>query len=166
MVGRRDSRPCGPRQCTGLTMIGDWEGPPAITLDHTNPLPPYEQIRRQIVAWIAARRLSAGTPLPSVRQLAGDLDVAPNTVVRAYEELEHAGWITSVPRKGFQVAVVSAELSEQARVERVRAAVADLLNLALQLGLDVAVVRAEFERQAQDIEALRAAQDADKRQRP
>jgi GntR family transcriptional regulator len=147
-------------------MITNSWWPPAITLDHANPLPPYEQIRRQIVAWIAARRLPAGTPLPSVRQLAGDLDVAPNTVVRAYEELERAGWISSVPRKGFQVASVPAAIGEQERLERVRAAVADLLNLALQLRLDVAMVRAEFERQAQDIEALRAMQDAENSQQP
>jgi GntR family transcriptional regulator len=140
-------------------MIGNPVWPPAITLDHTNPLPPYEQIRRQIAAWIAAKRLTAGTPLPSVRQLAGDLDVAPNTVVRVYEELERAGWIVSLPRKGFQVASVPATLGKKERLERVRIAVADLLNLALHLGLDVATARAEFERQAQDIEVLCAAQD-------
>ena len=133
-------------------MIGNPAWPPVITLDHKNPLPPYEQIRRQIVTWIAARRLAAGAPLPSVRQLARDLDVAPNTVVRVYEELEREGWIISQPRKGFQVASVPAMLSKRERLERVRVAVADLLNLALQLGLDVATVRAEFEHQAQGIE--------------
>jgi GntR family transcriptional regulator len=137
-------------------MTGNPEWPPAIKLDHTNPLPPYEQIRRQIAAWIAAKRLPAGTPLPSVRQLAGDLDVAPNTVVRVYEELERAGWIRSQPRKGFQVAAMPAILGEKERYERVRSGVADLLNLALQLGLEVAAVRVEFERQARGIEVIRA----------
>lgn len=136
-------------------MTSDMERPPAIKLDYKDPLPPYEQIRRQIAAWIAAKRLPAGTPLPSVRQLAGDLDVAPNTVVRVYEELEQAGWIVSAPRKGFRVASVQAVFCKKERLERIRGAVADLLNHALHLGLDMATVRAEFERQAQGIEALR-----------
>jgi GntR family transcriptional regulator len=136
-------------------MIGSQDWPPAIKLDHTNPLPPYEQIRRQLATWIAARRLPAGTPLPSVRQLAGDLDVAPNTVVRVYEELERAGLIISLPRKGFQVASAPKMLRKQERLESVRIAISDLLNLALQLGLEVAAVRGEFERQAKGIEALR-----------
>jgi GntR family transcriptional regulator len=140
-------------------MIDNQEKPPAIRLDHANPLPPYEQIRRQIAAWIAARRLPAGTPLPSVRQLAGDLDVAPNTVVRVYEELERAGWIISLPRKGFQVAFVPAILGDKERLEHIHTAVSDLLNLAFQLGLDIAVVRGEFERQAQKIEAMQVNKD-------
>jgi GntR family transcriptional regulator len=144
-------------------MIGNPEWPPAIKLDNANPLPPYEQIRRQIASWIAARRLPAGTPLPSVRQLADDLDVAPNTVVRVYEELARAGWIISLPRKGFQVASGPAMLKKQERLERVRLAVADLLNLALHLGLDVATVRTELDRQAQDIEVLRALPDTEQR---
>jgi GntR family transcriptional regulator len=126
--------------------------PPTVTLDPGDPLPPYEQIRRQIAAWIAAQRLPAGTPLPSVRQLAGDLDVAPNTVMRAYSELEGDGWIVSASRKGFRVASADAMSGRQERLERVRSAVAELLNLALHMGLDVRKVRAEFERQAQRIE--------------
>jgi GntR family transcriptional regulator len=135
-------------------MIGEKERPPAIKLDYADPLPPYEQIRRQIAAWIAAKRLPAGTPLPSVRQLAGDLDVAPNTVVRVYEELERAGWIVSAPRKGFQVAAITTMLSKKDQREHLRGAVSNLLNHALHLGIAVAAVRAEFERQAHDIEAL------------
>jgi GntR family transcriptional regulator len=136
-------------------MTGNSEQSPAIKLDHKNPLPPYEQIRRQIVAWIAAKRLPSGTPLPSVRQLAGDLDVAPNTIVRVYDELARAGWIISAPRKGFQVASVPAEFSDKERFEQMRIAIAALFDLALQLRLDVATIRAEFERQAQEIELLR-----------
>jgi GntR family transcriptional regulator len=129
------------------------ERAPAITLDYTNPLPAYEQIRRQIASWITAKRLPSGTPLPSVRQLAGDLDVAPNTVVRVYEELERAGWIVSTPRKGFQVASVPALLSRKERLENLRAAVTDLLDHAVHLGFDIEIVRTEFEQQAKKIEA-------------
>jgi GntR family transcriptional regulator len=134
-------------------MSGSAEQKPSIKLDYTNPLPPYEQIRRQIASWIAAKRLHSGTPLPSVRQLAGDLDVAPNTIVRVYEELERAGWIVSTPRKGFQVASVPAMLSRKEQLERLRLVVEELLNYAIYFGLDIEIVRAEFERQAQNIEA-------------
>jgi GntR family transcriptional regulator len=109
--------------------------------------------------------LRRGTPLPSVRQLAGDLDIAPNTVVRVYEELERAGLIISIPRKGFQVASIPAMISKKDRLEHARMAIADLMNLSLQLGLDVATVRADFERQAQGIEALRTIKDTEQKVR-
>jgi DNA-binding transcriptional regulator YhcF (GntR family) len=123
----------------------DWY--PAIVLDPATPLPPYEQIRAQVAAWIASGRLAPGTPLPSVRQLARDLNIAPNTVVRAYEELAHGGWIISAPRKGFVVAVVPATIAEEERRQRLRVAVAYLVSIAWQLGIDAATVHAEIDRQ-------------------
>ena len=60
-----------------------------ITVDSSDPTPPFEQIRRQIVDEIRSGAVPAGSKLPSVRQLAGDLAVAPGTVARAYGELEN-----------------------------------------------------------------------------
>ena len=73
-----------------------------IRVDPADPTPPFEQIRRQLVDEIQTGNLVAGDKLPSVRQLAGDLALAPGTVARAYGELETAGWVES-SRTGTRV---------------------------------------------------------------
>jgi DNA-binding transcriptional regulator YhcF (GntR family) len=83
-----------------------------IQLDRESPVPPFEQIRLQILDQIASGSLVAGTRLPTVRRLALDLDVAPNTVGRAYKELEAAGLITAKRRAGT-VVTVSRDLVRQ-----------------------------------------------------
>jgi DNA-binding transcriptional regulator YhcF (GntR family) len=64
-----------------------------ISVDNTDPTPPFEQIRRQLVDEIRSGTLPQGSKLPSVRQLAGDLSVAAGTVARAYGELESEGLV-------------------------------------------------------------------------
>jgi len=71
-----------------------------ITIDAGSPVPPYEQVRGQLAAQISDRTLAAGTRLPTVRQLATDLGLAPNTVAKAYRELESAGVIETRGRAG------------------------------------------------------------------
>jgi len=66
--------------------------------------PPYAQIRRQIAQQVADGVLVPGTRLPAVRRLAGDLGLAPNTVARAYRELEAAGVVRTAGRNGTLVA--------------------------------------------------------------
>ncbi len=61
-------------------------------------LPIYEQIVAQVIYGVAAGTLEAGTFIPSVRDLAEQLLVHPNTVARAFQELERAGVVT--PRRG------------------------------------------------------------------
>jgi GntR family transcriptional regulator len=74
-----------------------------ISVDLGSPTPPYEQIRLQVSALIAAGGLSAGTRLPSVRSLAADLGLAAGTVARAYKELEQSGLIETRRRNGTVV---------------------------------------------------------------
>ncbi|HOA86729.1 MAG TPA: GntR family transcriptional regulator [Microbacteriaceae bacterium] len=74
-----------------------------ITLDLSDPTPPYEQIRGQLVGLIRSGVLNAGHKLPSIRQLASDLRIAPGTVARAYKELEGAGLIESSRATGTRV---------------------------------------------------------------
>ena len=64
-----------------------------------------DNFKSQIVAGI----LQAGEKLPSVRELAGNLAINPNTIQRAYRELEAAGWIATVPGKGCFVCGVPGE---------------------------------------------------------
>lgn len=75
----------------------------AIRVDPTDPTPPYEQLRRQLADAITVDALPAGTRLPTVRQLAGDLGLANGTVMRAYVELESAGLISMARARGTTV---------------------------------------------------------------
>jgi DNA-binding transcriptional regulator YhcF (GntR family) len=74
-----------------------------ITVDSNVPEPPYEQVREQVRAQVAAGELAPGTKLPTVRRLAGDLGLATNTVARAYRELEALGVIETRGRAGSVV---------------------------------------------------------------
>ena len=72
-------------------------------IDPHAPQPPFEQLRRQLLAEISSQRLPPGSKLPSVRRLAADLGLAPNTVARTYRELESAGVVATRGRNGTVV---------------------------------------------------------------
>lgn len=74
-----------------------------IEIDHSSPVPPYEQLRIVITAMVLRSVLDAGAKLPSIRQLAGDLGLAPGTVARAYRELEADGVVCSRGARGTVV---------------------------------------------------------------
>ncbi len=75
----------------------------AVTIDDDSSVPPYEQLRSQLAFQVRAGHLGVGDRLPTVRQLAGDLGLAKNTVVRAYRELEQAGLVVGDGRRGTVV---------------------------------------------------------------
>ncbi len=120
---------------------------PPVVLDPHSFLPPYEQIRSQLVTLIAMGQLTPGAALPSVRQLARDLGVAPNTIVRAYGELKAAGWVTMSLRRGVTVAERPHTLTESERRADLDAAVAQLLAAIRYLGVDAATVHEAIDRQ-------------------
>lgn len=74
-----------------------------ITLDGASPIPPFEQIRSQIADLIRTGHLADSQRLPTVRQLAADLRVAPGTVARAYTALEQQGLIRTRRSRGTTV---------------------------------------------------------------
>lgn len=80
----------------------------SIRVDTGAPVPPFEQIRTQFADLISVGRLREGDRLPPVRQLASDLGLANNTVVRAYRELESAGLVHSRRGSGTRVAAGAA----------------------------------------------------------
>jgi DNA-binding transcriptional regulator YhcF (GntR family) len=102
-----------------------------ITIDHTSPVPPFEQLRSQYAALVASGQLAAGTRLPTVRQSAADLGLAPNTVARAYRELESSGLFETRGRGGT---VVSAQ-GNQARAKAAEAAEA-FVRRVVSLGIE------------------------------
>ncbi|MGH9721539.1 MAG: GntR family transcriptional regulator [Bryobacteraceae bacterium] len=70
-------------------------GPPQFALDGASGVPAYRQIIDQILSAIARGALKGGDQIPTVRQLAVDLAINPNTVVRAYRELEIRGILST-----------------------------------------------------------------------
>lgn len=70
------------------------------TFGATSKTPLYEQIKGQIIGLIASGELPVQCRLPPIRQLAGDLGLAANTVARAYRELEVDGFVRSTGRRG------------------------------------------------------------------
>lgn len=75
-----------------------------IRLDTQSKIPPFEQLRAQISLQVAAGSLRPGQRLPTIRQLAAQLDLSNGTVARAYRELEYAGVIVGQGRRGTFVA--------------------------------------------------------------
>jgi GntR family transcriptional regulator len=88
-----------------------------LIVDQTAESPPYRQIVEQIRAAIERGELRPDMSLSPVRQLAGDLGVAPNTVARAYAELQSEGWLVGDGRRGTRVA---AQIPHQDRLARSR----------------------------------------------
>jgi len=91
------------------------ESEPLIAVDPQIETAPYQQIFEQIRAAIERGTLVPDAPLPTVRQLAGDLGVAPNTVARAYADLADAGWLVSEGRRGTRVARKTPAADRRAR---------------------------------------------------
>jgi DNA-binding transcriptional regulator YhcF (GntR family) len=105
----------------------------SFAIDAAAPQPPYEQLRAQVVAGALDGTLPAGSKLPTVRALADELDLAPNTVARAYRELETAGVIVTRGRSGSFVA-----LSQDAAERALQEAAAQYAARARSLGVDTA----------------------------
>ena len=79
-----------------------------VHLDYRDARPIYTQIMDNFRSQIAAGILQPGDKLPSVRELATQLSINPNTIQRAYRELEQQGVIQTLPGKGCFVCVTAA----------------------------------------------------------
>ncbi|MCG3134525.1 MAG: HTH-type transcriptional repressor YtrA [Planctomycetes bacterium] len=125
-------------------------------IDPRSPRSPGEQLQDQVTFAVASGRLLPGAKLPSVRGLAAQALVNPNTVARAYRELEHAGVVESRPGDGVYVAARGdsrcAALSGKLVRERLGRAVDEALaaglgEAELQEIVDRAVRRSSKERE-------------------
>ena len=83
------------------------------TIDTRSRVPIYEQLMSKLKELIIREVWKEDEQLPSVRSLAQDLTINPNTIQKAYRELEREGYIYSVPGKGSFVAPVKKEISEE-----------------------------------------------------
>jgi GntR family transcriptional regulator len=103
-------------------------------------VPIYLQIETQVKQAVAAGALRPGDELPSVRRLAADLRINPNTAARAYQELERGSVIRTVPGGGTYVADGVPGLLKTERVRRLRPHARQVAVEGVQLRLDPAEI--------------------------
>jgi GntR family transcriptional regulator len=124
--------------------------PLLLKVNSSSGLPVYLQIEGQIKHRVAAGALKPGDLLPSVRALAAELGINPNTVARAYQELESEGVIRTVPGGGTFVADGVPRLLKSERLRRLGPLAAQLVVEAIHLRLSedeiVEMVQEEFKK--------------------
>ena len=103
-------------------------------------VPIYLQIVNQVKYLIASGRLEAGEELPPIRSLAEQLLINPNTVARAYRELEIAGVVTKRRTAGTYVSDTRSPLARRERLKIVTERVDALLAEARQMNIDTEVL--------------------------
>ncbi len=106
----------------------------ALYLDPSGDEPLYRQIADRLWHEVVTGMLETGTRLPTVRQLAIDLSLHPNTVARAYEELELLGVLASRPGQGTVVTLRQPDRSALERRSQLERLCRDLLGQAEALG--------------------------------
>ena len=114
-----------------------------VLVDPELETPPYQQVVAQIRAAIERGDLTPDSPLPTVRQLAGDLGIAPNTVARAYGELQAEGWLVGDGRRGTRVAG-RVPINSRARLRSLREATEKFIDSLRHRGFTAEEIAAEL----------------------
>ena len=105
-----------------------------ISLNYRDARPIYEQIKERLRQLILSGAIREGERMPSVRELAAELAINPNTIQRSYRQLELEGWIVSMQGKGC---FVSGELSiRQRESDRLLAEFDKLVSQLERCGVD------------------------------
>jgi GntR family transcriptional regulator len=112
----------------------------SLHINTASRLPIYQQLAQQIREAIARGDLQPEAGLPSVRQLSRELVVNPNTVARAYTELERDGLLVSRPGRGIYVAQPRNDLTRTARDRRLTEQLDRWLTEAVHLGYSASEV--------------------------
>jgi len=126
-----------------------------IKVDTSSFIPIYEQIKTQMKREIFAGNLRPNDPLPSIRDLATELLINPNTVARAYRELEMEGFIYTRKGKGCYVS----DNSKQALTEERKIILTKIFDGAIKeakmLGLDEEDIKTLFEERLESTEKVK-----------
>lgn len=120
-----------------------------ININFRDSRPIYEQMKTTLRKLIVSGAMSPDEKLPSVRELASQLVINPNTIQRAYRELEQEGYIISIPGKG-SYANLSAQVDE-GRKKELLTAMDEIVAELLYLG----VTPDELDRRIREKEAAR-----------
>lgn len=104
-------------------------------LDIRSRVPIYEQLVEKLKELIIHEVFQADEQLPSVRVLAASLTINPNTIQKAYRELEHQGYIYSIPGKGKFVSP-QADATNNEKVKKMKKDLLKLISEAMYLGIE------------------------------
>jgi GntR family transcriptional regulator len=107
-----------------------------IVFSGTSNVPIYEQIINQIKLSVINKELLPNEPLPSIRNLAKDLQISVITTKRAYEELEKEGLIYSIPGKGFYVSEQNTNMLSEKKIALLEQQLTDLIMECRAVGLE------------------------------
>jgi GntR family transcriptional regulator len=116
-------------------------------IDPHNGLAIYEQIVRQIKFAVAGGNLKTGELIPSVRELARELAINPNTIARAYRQLQDDGVVATVRGTGLEIATGAAERCRSERLKLIRNRLRQVLVEAKQSHLDASEIRELVEKE-------------------
>ncbi|GFR38157.1 GntR family transcriptional regulator [Insulibacter thermoxylanivorax] len=108
-----------------------------IIISNTSDEPIYLQIVNQMKEQILKGQLTDSQALPSIRNLAKELNISVITTKRAYEELEKEGLIVTVAGKGSYVAPLNREMLREAKLKMVEDALAEAVSTAKMAGLSL-----------------------------
>ena len=108
-----------------------------IIISSQSGVPIYEKIKEQIKASILTGELSENTPLPSLRQLARDLQVSLVTTTRAYSELELEGFVQTMPGKGVYVKKINDAFVRDKYLKETEEALATAIQRGKLAGLSI-----------------------------
>jgi GntR family transcriptional regulator len=122
------------------------------TIDAHNGLAIYDQIVRQVKFAVANDALRPGDMVPSVRELARELAINPNTVARAYRQLQDEAVLQSVRGTGLEVMTGAKSQCRNDRLDLVRVRLRQVLFEAIKSGLEPDEVRKLVERELQTVE--------------
>ena len=103
--------------------------------------PIYEQIAAQVIYAVAEGALAPGELIPSVRELAEQLLVNPNTVARAYQELERQGVVEARRGRGMEVTAAAPAACAKKRIAFAETRIQAALDEAIGSGMDLDQVR-------------------------
>jgi GntR family transcriptional regulator len=118
-----------------------------LEVDQRSGVPIYLQLVNEVRHALGVGMLRSGDRLPTVRGLAEELTVAPNTVVKAYNELQRAGLIESRPGVGTVVVGDSGEVVREQQVEALHERIGVLVRDAVGLGITEDELWERFERE-------------------
>ncbi|KAB2330680.1 GntR family transcriptional regulator [Bacillus mesophilum] len=108
-----------------------------IIISNSSKQPIYEQIYEQLKTSITSNELKAGQSLPSMRQLAKDLNVSLITTKRAYEELEKTGFIYSIVGKGSFVSEQNSEMVKEATMKGIEEQLLTAIRNSKDIGISL-----------------------------
>ncbi len=106
------------------------------TISPSSGVPIYKQLFSQIERMVLNGYFAAGEHLPSVRQVATNLEVNPMTVSKAYGLLEERGYLTRLRGKGMVVAQRDEAVSQQEKFKMLTKMIEELLTQAQQMGIN------------------------------